>query len=68
MRFRYEIDEKNAIRMWDDENPTDTGAPCLYQPDRPDVAPWADRAEAQAWVDAFIAGLLAPAPEPSGDE
>ena len=65
MRFRYEIDEKNAIRMWDDENPTQTGAPFLYQPDRPDVVPWADRAEAEAWAEALIVEMTAPAPEPT---
>jgi hypothetical protein len=63
MRFRYEIDEKNAIRMWDDENPTQTGAPFLYQPDRPDVVPWADRAEAEAWAEALIVEMTSPAPE-----
>ena len=63
MRYRYEIDDQNAIRVWDDENPTETGAPFFYQPDRPDTTPWADRAEAQAWVDAFIVMLLTPAPE-----
>jgi hypothetical protein len=63
MRFRYEIDEKNAIRMWDDENPTETGAPFLYQPDRPDVVPWADRAEAEAWAEALIVEMTSPAPE-----
>lgn len=65
MRYRYEIDDANAVRVWDDENPTETGAPFFYQPDRPDATPWADRAEAQAWVEAFIADLLAPAPEPT---
>jgi hypothetical protein len=63
VRYRYEIDDANAVRVWDDENPTETGAPFFYQPDRPNATPWADRAEAQAWVDAFIADLLAPAPE-----
>ena len=63
MRYRYEIDDANAVRIWDEESPTQTGAPFFYQPDRLDATPWADRAEAQAWVDAFIADLLAPAPE-----
>jgi hypothetical protein len=59
MRYRYEIDDANAVRVWDDENPTETGAPFFYQPDRPDATSWADRAEAQAWVEAFIAELVA---------
>ncbi len=63
MRYRYEIDDTNTVRVWDDENPNENGAPFLLQPDRPDGRSWADREEAQGWVDAFIAGLLAPAPE-----
>lgn len=60
MRYRYEIDQNNAVRVWDDENPNEYGAPFQFQPDRPDGQPWADRAEAQAWVDAFIAELFIP--------
>jgi hypothetical protein len=63
MRYRYEIDNANAVRVWDDENPNENGAPFFYQPDHPDARSWVDRADAQAWVDAFIADLLAPAPE-----
>ena len=65
MRYRYEIDNANAVRVWDENNPTETGAPFQLQDVHPDARPWADRAEAQAWVDAFIADLLAPAPEPT---
>ena len=64
MRYRYEIDSQNAVRVWDNENPNETGAPFFLQPDRPDGQPWANRAEAQAWVEAFIVMLLTPAPEP----
>jgi hypothetical protein len=62
MRYRYEIDNANAVRVWDDENPTETGAAFFYQPNHPEARPWADFAEAQAWVDAFIVMLLTPAP------
>lgn len=63
MRYRYEIDNQNAIRVWDDENPIETGAPFLFQPDRPDGRKWSDRGEAQYWAEAFIADLLAAASE-----
>ena len=63
MRYSYEINEKVEVRIWDDENPNENGAPFQLQDVHPDGRPWADRAEAQAWVDAFIADLLAPAPE-----
>ena len=65
MRYRYEIDDQNAIRVWDDENPNENGAPFLFQDVHPNGRPWANREEAQAWADAFIAELLAPAPEES---
>ena len=60
MRYRYEIDIHNTVRVWDDENPNENGAPFFLQDVHPDGRPWVDRAEAQAWVDAFIASLLAP--------
>ena len=65
MRYSYEINEKVEVRIWDDENPNENGAPFQLQDVHPDGRPWADRAEAQTWVDAFIADLLAPAPEPT---
>lgn len=60
MRYRYEIDEHNAVRVWDDGNPNENGAPFQLQDIHPDGRPWVSRAEAQAWLDAFIAELLAP--------
>ena len=60
MRYRYEIDDANAVRVWDDENPNETGAPFQLQDVHPDGRPWVDRAEAQAWVEGFIAHIVAP--------
>lgn len=57
MRYTYEIDENNGIRVWDNENPNDNGAPFLFQPDRPDTTPWDSREEAEQWAKEFIAGL-----------
>ena len=57
MRYRYEIDDQNIVRVWDDENPNESGAPFFYQPYHPEGRPWVDRAEAQAWADEFVAGL-----------
>lgn len=57
-RYTYDIDDNNAIRVWDDENPNEKNAPFLYQPDRVDGTPWGSRAEAEEWtlkiVDAMI--------------
>lgn len=53
-RYRYEIDENNAIRAWDDGNPDELGRPFLLQPEWPNGIPWATRAEAEFWAEAFV--------------
>ena len=63
MRYEFTISNSNEIRVWDTENPNENGAPFLFQPDRPDGTPWANRAEAEEWVQNRIADLLAP-PDP----
>lgn len=57
MRYHYEIDENNAVRIWDTENPNENGAPFFYQPELPDGTPWSSREEAEQWATEFIAGL-----------
>lgn len=53
-RYKFEIDENNAIRVWDLENPNEINAPFFYQPDWPNGTPWASRKEAEDWVLLFI--------------
>lgn len=62
-RYRYEIDTENAIRVWDDENPNETGAPFMFQPDWPDRTPWESAAQATEWVEIYIASLVNPESE-----
>lgn len=57
MSYRYEIDKKNAISMWDDSNPNPGGEPFLFQPEWPNGTPWASKAEAETWAKAFIETL-----------
>lgn len=70
-RYRYEIDENNALRMWDDENPNELNAPFLLQPDWPNGTPWANKEEVTAWAELVIASMenpeseLLPGPSPS---
>lgn len=59
MRYRYEIDADNEIRVFDDERPNENGAPFLYQPVHPDGRDWTSRAEAEEWVEAYIANKIA---------
>jgi len=49
--MRYEIDEKNAIRIWQGG----VDIPFLFQPNYPDGTPWADKADAENWAKAKIA-------------
>lgn len=57
MNIRYTIDENElfAIRMWDDDNPNNEGAPFLYQPDWPNGTKWASYEEADIWAKQYIA-------------
>lgn len=54
MALRYEIEEgTNAVRVFY----PDADAPALLQPDWPDMTPWADAAEAEAWAQLYIASI-----------
>ncbi len=63
IRYTFQIDTHNAIRIWDNENPNENGAPFMFQPDWPDVTPWADAAQATEWAEVFIASLVDPESE-----
>ena len=62
-RYRFEVDNTNAIRIWDTETPNENDAPFLFQPDWPDVTPWDSAEEASDWADYFIAALVDPKSE-----
>jgi len=62
-RYRFEIDTDNAIRIWDNVTIGDEGAPFMFQPDWPDVTPWADAAQATDWAEVFIESLENPESE-----
>ena len=59
MRYNVEIDETNTIRIFDTQNPNENGAPFFLQPHHEDGTPFTDRADAEAWAEAFIAFLQA---------
>jgi hypothetical protein len=54
--MRYEIDENNAVHMWNDTQ----DEPFLFQPDWPNGTPWANAEEAENWAKAKIAELEDP--------
>jgi len=62
-RYTFQVDAKKVIRIWDSENPNDSGAPFMLQPDFPDLTPWASKAQATNWAEVFIASLVDPESE-----
>jgi len=62
-RYRFEIDNNNAIRIWDEETPNENDAPFMFQPDWPSLIPWGDAAQATDWAEVFIASLVDPLSE-----
>lgn len=64
-KYKYEIDENNAVRIWDLTNPYENNAPFFYQPDYPDGTPWESREAAETWVIDVINEWLKPPAEES---
>ncbi len=63
MSYRYEVDEGNAVRIWDELNPNELNAPFIFQPHWPNGDPWASAEEASAWAELFINTLVDPEAE-----
>lgn len=55
--FSYEIDDNNTVRVWDNDNPNDNGAPFFLQPHFPDGTAWTAE-QAEEWVVNFINNQL----------
>lgn len=53
MTFRYETDKDNAVWIYAEGN----DVPVVFQPDWPDTTPWANKAEAKAWAEAWITAM-----------
>lgn len=49
-KYRYEIDEKNGILIFDLENPFLDGSPFFYQPDYPNGSQFLDSEDAHRWA------------------
>jgi hypothetical protein len=47
--MRYEIDETNTVRIY-----TEGDVPAILQDINPNGSPWASKAEATKWADAYI--------------
>jgi hypothetical protein len=56
--FRYEIDELNAVRIWDDNVSNNGNHPMIFQPDYPDGKPFEDAAAAEAWVVSYLTDVI----------
>ena len=58
--YRYEVDENNAVKIYDIDNPNENGAPFFFQPDYPNYDPFKDREDAIKWAEDKMAELLDP--------
>jgi len=54
--MRYEIDNNNAVRIFDDGEEI----PFTYQPDWPDTTPWKNAEEAKNWAEIMIEAMQNP--------
>ena len=67
-KFKYELDENNAVRVWDTTVERPGGnPPMMFQPDYPNGQPFEDAAAAVAWVTEYLTGVIewdASNPEP----
>lgn len=61
--YKYEVNEKNEIRIWDLVNPNFKGSPFLFQPTWPNGAAWASPEEAAAWAELVIESMENPTSE-----
>jgi hypothetical protein len=57
--MRYELDQNNAIRVWEDGQ----DLPFAFQPDWPDTTPWANKEEAKSWAELLILSMEDPTSE-----
>jgi len=57
--MRYEIDENNAVRVFNDGE----DVPFAYQPDWPDATPWASKAQVKDWAELLIESMQNPESE-----
>lgn len=58
-KFRYELDENNAVRVWDTTIERPGGnPPMMFQPDYPNGQPFEDAAAAEAWVVGYLTEVI----------
>lgn len=59
MKYRYEINSLNELRIWDQEVVDPNGYPIALQPDYPDTSPWT-REQAEEWAADWIEMMTNP--------
>ena len=55
--FKYEVDELNVVRIWNEDVPNEDNAPFILQPSFPDGTAW-NAEQAEEWAVNFINNLL----------
>lgn len=59
-RYKYEVNDANAVFMWDLENPNENDKPFFFQPHQPDGQAWQDKEQAERWASEMILNLINP--------
>lgn len=55
--FKYEVDELNTVRIWNEDIPNEDDAPFILQPSFPDGTEWTAE-QAEEWAINFINNIL----------
>lgn len=70
--YRYEVDDKNVIRIWDESLEDYKEIPIFMQPSYPDGSLWRSHQDAIDWAESWIAfrddSVNNPMPKSSPDE
>lgn len=59
MRYRYEINSLNELRIWDQEIVDPNGHPIIFQPNFPDASEWT-KDQAEEWANDWIEMMTNP--------
>ena len=63
--YKVEVLDNNTVEVFNLDNLNENNAPFLRQDVHPDGRAWADKAEAQAWIDNLLIEWAKPVEEPT---
>ncbi len=66
--YKYEIDENNTVRVWENKNLNSDTPPFLLQPHYPNGEPWESKDSAEKWINDMISEWSIPPVETTETE